>query len=139
MAVPDSVISHGISRLPLAGQAGGAQIDAMANLFLRLPVGGGMIGPGKAELMEWIARTGSIRAAAAAMKLSYRRAWLLVQETEDLFGAPVLERHTGGKRGGGAALTPLGRAIVKHYRAAEGRAARAIRADVAALKKLRKS
>jgi molybdate transport system regulatory protein len=111
----------------------------MTKLFLRLPLGRGMMGPGKAQLLELIAQTGSIRAAAAAMKLSYRRAWLLLQETEQLFGAPVLERQTGGKRGGGAALTRLGSAIVKHYRAAEARAGRAVSADLSALKKLAKN
>ena len=111
----------------------------MDDLFLRLPVGRGMMGPGKAQLLELIARTGSIRAAASAMKLSYRRAWLLLQETEQVFGAPVLERHTGGKRGGGATLTRLGCDIIKHYRAAEARAGRAISADLMALKKLAKN
>jgi molybdate transport system regulatory protein len=112
------------------------QIGAMANLFLRLTVGRGMMGPGKVRLLELIAETGSIRAAAQAMKLSYRRAWLLVQDIEHTFGAPVLERQTGGKHGGGAVLTALGRTIVKHYRDAETRAARAIRADLTALKRL---
>lgn len=115
------------------------QIDVMTNVFLRLPLGRGTMGPGKAQLLQLIAQTGSIRAAAVAMKMSYRRAWLLLQETEHMFGAPVLERQTGGKRGGGAVLTRLGHAIVKHYRAAEARAARAVSADLAALKKLTKN
>lgn len=108
-------------------------------LFLRLPVGDGVMGPGKARLLELVQETGSIRAAAVAMKLSYRRAWLLLQETERTFGGPVLERRTGGKSGGGAALTRLGRGIVKHYRAAEAHAGRAVRSDLAALKKLAKN
>lgn len=111
----------------------------MENLFLRLAVGRGMMGPGKALLLEQVAQTGSIRAAASAMKLSYRRAWLLLQEIEQVFGGPVLERHTGGKRGGGATLTRLGSDIIKHYRAAEVRAGRAISADLTALKKLAKN
>jgi molybdate transport system regulatory protein len=111
----------------------------MAKLFLRLPVGEGAFGPGKARLLELVEQTGSIRAAAGAMKLSYRRAWLLLAETERLFGAPVLERRTGGKSGGGAALTRLGRDVVKHYRAAEKHAGRAVHADIAALAKLAKS
>src|SRR5581483_5302661 len=108
----------------------------MADLFLRFPIGKGKLGPGKARLLELVAETGSIRADATAMKLSYRRAWLLLKETESLFGGAVLERRTGGARGGGAALTKLGAEIVRRYRAAETRASKAVRADLAALKKL---
>jgi molybdate transport system regulatory protein len=110
----------------------------MAGLFLRLPIGDtGNLGPGKARLLELIEETGSIRAAAAKMKLSYRRAWLLLQNIEKIFGNAVLERRTGGKSGGGAALTANGRDIVKHFRNAERRAARAIKADLDALNKLK--
>ncbi len=110
----------------------------MAGLFLRLPIGeSGNLGPGKAKLLELIEETGSIRAAAAKMKLSYRRAWLLLQDIEKIFGGTILERRTGGKSGGGAALTARGRDIVKLYRSAERRAARAIKADLEALGKLK--
>ena len=68
----------------------------MAGLFLRLPIGdSGNVGPGKARLLELIDETGSIRSAAAKMKLSYRRAWLLLQDLERVFGGPVLERQIG--------------------------------------------
>jgi len=110
----------------------------MAGLFLRIPIGdSGNLGPGKARLLELIEETGSIRAAATKMKLSYRRAWLLLQDIERVFGGVVLERRTGGKAGGGAALTARGRDIVKHFRAAEKRTARAIKAELEALNKLK--
>jgi molybdate transport system regulatory protein len=113
-------------------------MSRMAGLFLRLPIGeSGSLGPGKARLLELIEETGSIRAAAAKMKLSYRRAWLLLQDIEKIFGNAVLERRTGGKSGGGAALTANGRNIVKYFRNAERRAARAIKADLDALNKLK--
>lgn len=111
----------------------------MEKIFLRLPLSGGVVGPGKAELLEQIAQTGSIRAAALAMGMSYRRAWMLLAELERMFGASVLERRTGGAQGGGARLNPLGRAIAKHFRKAENGAARAVRAELAALKKLAKT
>lgn len=111
----------------------------MEKIFLRLPLSGGVVGPGKAELLERIAETGSIRAAALAMGMSYRRAWMLLAELERMFGATVLERRTGGAHGGGAMLNPLGRAIARHFRTAENRAARAVRAELAALKKLKKT
>jgi molybdate transport system regulatory protein len=110
----------------------------MAGLFLRLPIGdSGNMGPGKARLLEMIEETGSIRAAATKMKLSYRRAWLLLQDVEKVFGGPVLERRTGGKSGGGAALNARGRDIVKLFRSAERRATRAIKTDLDALAKLK--
>jgi len=110
----------------------------MAGLFLRIPVGdAGNLGPGKVRLLELIDETGSIRAAAAKMKLSYRRAWLLLQDLERVFAGPVLERRTGGKSGGGAALNARGRDIVKHYRNAERRTQRAVKGDLEALAKLK--
>ncbi len=110
----------------------------MAGLFLRIPIGEqGNLGPGKVRLLEMIEETGSIRAAASKMKLSYRRAWLLLQDLEKVFGGTVLERRTGGKAGGGAALNNRGREIVKHFRTAERRTARAIKAELDALNKLK--
>jgi molybdate transport system regulatory protein len=110
----------------------------MAGLFLRIPIGdAGNLGPGKARLLELIEETGSIRAAASKMKVSYRRAWLLLQDIERIFGGKVLERHTGGKAGGGAALNQRGRDIVRHFRAAEKRTARAIKAELDALNQLK--
>src|ERR1700750_1564251 len=114
---------------PCRTRHGSGRLAAMTTLFLRLALGGRALGPGKARIWELVEETASIRAAAGAMKLSYRRAWLLLAETERLFGAPVLERRTGGKSGGGAALTRLGRNVIKHYRAAERRAGHAVRGD----------
>ena len=113
------------------------RMTVMAGLFLRLPLGDSAIsGPGKARLLELIAETGSIRAAAAKMKISYRRAWLLLQEIEQIFGGPVLERQTGGKRRrrGPDPAGPRHRQALPRCRA---RAARAIKADLEALKKLK--
>jgi molybdate transport system regulatory protein len=110
----------------------------MAGLFLRFPIGdGGNLGPGKARLLELIGETGSIRAAASKMKMSYRRAWLLVQDIEKIFGGPVVDKKTGGKAGGGASLNGRGRDIVKHFRSAERRTARAIKAEIEALNQLK--
>lgn len=94
------------------------------------------IGPGKVALLEAIAETGSISAAARSIGMSYRRAWLLVDETNHTFREPVVNTATGGSRGGGTALTPLGEELVRLYRAAEIKAQAATRADVAALTKL---
>lgn len=109
----------------------------MAAFFLRLSIGGaGNLGPGKARLLELVEETGSIRRAASAMKLSYRRAWLLLKDIEKIFGT-VLERRTGGKAGGGASLNQRGREIVRHFRLAERKAQRAIKAELDALNSLK--
>ena len=69
---------------------------------------GGRIGPGKIALLEAIRETGSFTAAAAAMKMSYRRAWLLVDELNKLLSEPVVTTATGGAMGGGTTVTPVG-------------------------------
>lgn len=78
-----------------------------------------MIGPGKAELLERIDRCGSIAAAGREMGMSYRRAWELVATLNGMFREPVVDSTRGGQRGGGAALTEAGRAVLAHYRAFE--------------------
>ncbi len=79
----------------------------------------GRVGPGKIELLETIARTGSISAAGRAMEMSYRRAWGLVDELSQIFGQPVVASQSGGKHGGGAQLTPFGEELISRYRAIE--------------------
>ena len=82
----------------------------MPSLCLRINLDPeGRIGPGKIDLLEQIAAFGSISAAARAMNMSYKRAWDLVEEMNLLFGKPLVEAQTGGRHGGGAQLTPLGR------------------------------
>ena len=74
------------------------------------------IGPGKADLLEAIDETGSISAAARLMRMSYRRAWLLVRTMNDCFRQPLVEAEKGGTAGGGARLTATGRAVLTEYR-----------------------
>ena len=96
------------------------------------------VGPGKVDLLEAIGRAGSISAAARALGMSYRRAWLLIDTMNRCFRAPVIEAEAGGRRGGGARLTALGAQIVTRYRAIERKAARAGAADIRALTRLLK-
>ena len=96
----------------------------MARLFLRVDLApNGRLGPGKIILLEEIARSGSISAAGRALGMSYRRAWLLVDELNRLFGSPVVATQLGGSHGGGAALTAFGSEVVARYRALEQAAA----------------
>jgi molybdate transport system regulatory protein len=98
----------------------------MVRLTIRIDFAPGhALGPGKVHLLEQIEETGSIRGAAADLEMSYRRAWLLVQAMEKTFGAPLILAATGGRKGGGTSLTPLGKAVVRLYRAVERKAVRA--------------
>lgn len=73
-------------------------------------------GPGKADLLEAIEKTGSISAAGKAMNMSYRRAWMLVDTMNNAFIEPLVLTAKGGQHGGGAVLTPLGQQVLAQYR-----------------------
>ncbi len=88
------------------------------------------MGPGKAELIERIAQTGSISAAARAMGMSYRRAWQLVEALNRAYREPVIDTAVGGRRGGGARVTAFGSRLVARFRAMENKASAAIAADL---------
>lgn len=92
------------------------------------------IGPGKIQLLEAIQANGSISAAGRALDMSYKRAWDLVDEINTICGRAAVERQTGGKHGGGAALTPFGVSLVERYRRIEKAAEAAARKDLMALK-----
>jgi molybdate transport system regulatory protein len=97
---------------------------------------GRRLGAGKVALLEAIDKTGSISAAGRAHSMSYRRAWLLVDELNELFAAPVVAAHHGGAKGGGAALTDDGRRIVALYRAAEAKMRAAGETDIDAIERM---
>lgn len=106
----------------------------MASLSLRIDLDRqGRIGPGKIALLEEIAAAGSISGAARGMDMSYKRAWDLVEEMNRIFGKPVVAAKTGGRRGGGAELTPAGAALVRRFRAIERAAGEAAAEHIAAL------
>jgi molybdate transport system regulatory protein len=88
------------------------------------------MGPGKAELIERIAQTGSISAAARAMGMSYRRAWQLVEALNRDYRERVIDTATGGKRGGGARVTPFGAELLRLFRTMEEKASDAIAGDL---------
>ena len=95
-----------------------------------------MIGPGKADLLDGIARCGSIAAAGREMGMSYKRAWELIGRLNAMFRAPLVERTRGGPGGGGAVLTDLGREVLDQYRAFEAEAAAGGATRLAALRAL---
>jgi molybdate transport system regulatory protein len=104
---------------------------------LRILLGSAIaMGPGKADLLQAIEAEGSIAGAARHMGMSYRRAWLLVEVMNESFRGPLVETARGGRRGGGARLTPLGRDALGRYRGMEAKAAKSLDSDMAAFRKL---
>ncbi len=92
------------------------------------------LGPGKVRLLEAIHKTGSISQAGRSLGMSYRRAWLLVDDLNRCFRQPVVTTQPGGARGGGAALTRFGRELIKKYRSIELQAAAAAEKQLRDLK-----
>ena len=88
------------------------------------------MGPGKADLLDAIAGTGSISGAGRALGMSYRRCWELVSIMNAQFLEPLVLSAKGGSNGGGAELSPLGNDVLKRYRAMQRRAKKAIASDV---------
>jgi len=97
-----------------------------------------MLGPGKAALMERIAATGSIAAAARDMGMSYKRAWMLTETLNAMFDQPLVESARGGPGKGGAVLSDRGRAVLAEYRTVERVAAEGAQASLAALQSWRR-
>jgi molybdate transport system regulatory protein len=99
----------------------------MAKLMLRVDFDNATrLGPGKIRLLELIGERGSISAAGRGMGMSYRRAWLLVDDLNRCFKEPLVQTQCGGSGGGGAELSSFCRTVVDSYRAMEHDAATAL-------------
>src|SRR5687768_13103643 len=106
----------------------------MAHLSIRIDFSPDLrIGPGKIALLEQIGALGSISAGGRALEMSYRRAWELIEDLNTIFGRPVVESKSGGRKGGGATLTPLGLSLISRYREMERVAAAAAESHLQAL------
>ncbi len=91
----------------------------MPTAILKLDFNGHRLGPGKVELLQHVAETGSISQAAKKMDMSYRRAWLLIDELNHMFGKPCVETAAGGAGGGGAKVTEFGHQVMATFLALE--------------------
>jgi molybdate transport system regulatory protein len=104
---------------------------------MRIRSGGAVaLGPGKVELLEAVREFGSISAAARSLDMSYRRAWLLIDELNRSLKSPATHSEQGGQSGGGCTLTPVGEAIVRLYREVEEEASRSCAKQIAELVRL---
>ena len=111
----------------------------MTRLKLRIVFDQAMIGPGKAELLERIGATGSIAAAGREMGMSYKRAWMLVEEMNAAFKLPLVQSARGGAGGGGAQLTETGAEVLRQYQDALALASDAVSKPVTVLEGLLKT
>jgi len=112
-------------------------VKSRAQFRLRITRGKDIaVGPGKIDLLEAIATTGSITAAARRLGMSYRRAWLLVDTMNRCFKEPVVEAEAGGKRGGGTRLTAPGVEALQRYRRVEKLAASAAAVELRKIQRL---
>lgn len=126
--------ARGYHRAVSLRQAAPRRVDVVPRLrFLRGAVV--VLGPGKADLLEAIERTGSVRAAAAALGMSYMRAWSLVKVVNAEFRSPLVRLERGGTAHGGARMTPLGLRVARLYREMERAALDAVAPGAALLKK----
>lgn len=91
------------------------------------------LGPGKADLLEQIARTGSIADAARNLDMSYMRAWTLVKTMNAMFRTPLVVANRGGRERGGAGLSDDGNSVLKLYREMQEACLRATETSWAAL------
>ena len=108
----------------------------MARLKLTMVLNSGArVGPGKVALLESVRATGSISAAARAMGMDYKRAWLLVDSLNRAFATPVVARAAGGARGGGASLSAFGEELLARYRRLEAASAKLAAGDLDALER----
>ncbi|MBC7940304.1 MAG: winged helix-turn-helix domain-containing protein [Chitinophagaceae bacterium] len=114
---------------PAARKSG--QLKPTLRFRARITVGDVIaIGPGKIALLEAIDSTGSITAAAKSLDMSYRRAWLLLDELNRSLREPAADSAKGGPNGGGSALTDTGRQLIAVYRRIEATATTACRSDI---------
>jgi molybdate transport system regulatory protein len=95
-----------------------------------------VLGPGKVELLEAVRQHGSISAAARSLDMSYRRAWLLIDELNRSLTSPATVSEQGGHSGGGCTLTPVGENIIRLYRNVETHAHQACAKQISELTKL---
>ncbi|MEQ5835052.1 winged helix-turn-helix domain-containing protein [Marinobacter sp. NFXS9] len=92
-----------------------------------------VIGPGKADLLDAIGRTGSISSATREMGLSYKKAWQLINTMNEHFAEPVITTVSGGSQRGGAELTDFGRQVLAQYRALQAKLANEATVETEAL------
>ena len=96
-------------------------VPVTARVKLTLCTDDRFFGPGVCELLERIRETGSIQAAAARMKLSYTKAWKILNRAEQELDTNLITRVSGGRNGGSSTLTEKGEEMVRAFREMEAK------------------
>ena len=78
--------------------------------------GNSFLGEGRIVLLESIIKYGSITKASKEIKISYKKAWKLIDSINSSSGGTVVERVVGGKGGGGTVVTQQGKLLIEEYR-----------------------
>ena len=119
---------------PAPAKRAASRTKPVAKFRLRITSGEAIaVGPGKIALLEAIAETGSITAAAKSLEMSYRRAWMLLDDLNRSLKKPAVDSAKGGQHGGGSEITDVGRQVIELYRRIEVDAALACKADLTRL------
>ena len=107
----------------------------MAKLVIRIDFepSGSSLGPSMIGLLEALQKEGSIRKAARSLSISYRKAWLMIQQMQKTFNGPVVMAEAGGYAGGSTQLTDLGLTLLKHYRSVQDYCTEGTRKDLEVL------
>jgi molybdate transport system regulatory protein len=121
------------ARVRKAVKSAGSALKPQIRIMFRKAIA---MGPGKADLLEAIAGSGSISAAARKLGMSYRRAWLLVDTMNQCFDKPLVETATGGSHGGGARVTELGHDVIRRYRDMDLKATAAVARELSEFARL---
>ena len=110
---------------------------AIPHLRIRVRLANGAIlAPSRIALLEAVAATGSISAAARSLGISYRTAWQWVKPIDDVLCSPAVVTEVGGSKRGGAKLTATGRQVVAIYHAIQSRAQTASENELQALNRM---
>ncbi len=100
---------------------GGAYSEKIHARFWLAGEKGSYLGVGRIQLLENIAQSGSMNKAAKAMGMSYKKAWKLVDEMNQMYQQPLVEKAQGGKSGGGSVVTQRGQQVIQNFRSFEKR------------------
>jgi molybdate transport system regulatory protein len=130
-------LPSGLAYRPLVYCLCGLRPMADTRISIRLDLTrGDRIGPGKIALLEAIRTKGSITAAARHLGMSYRRAWMLVDQINGALREPAVGTKQGGRHGGGTILTPTGDRLIELYHTIEELARTSAREEFGAIAKL---
>jgi len=92
-----------------------SNLSVKSKIWIEDETGQVVFGTGRLYILQAVSKHGSIHAAAQELQMSYRAVWGKIRATEKRLGRDLLDRKTGGVRGGGSKLTPFARQILERF------------------------